>query len=105
MNTSHKGMLSVGAIVVILAGVVVSPAGATTIDQDFVISGPGEGLCRIASIEFFTPGSSRRPRFETVVVCGNQTKTVHYRSNHTDYKITEAVGAQPVTPIVPFDAP
>jgi len=62
MNTSHKGMLSVGAIVVILAGVVVSPAGATTIDQDFVISGPGEGLCRIASIEFFTPGSSRRPR-------------------------------------------
>ena len=78
-----KGVLSAGAIGMILAGTLAPPASAATIERDFTVTSPGDGWCSTLSIEFFTPGSKQVPRHESITACGNQKKTVHYRSNLT----------------------
>ena len=89
MKTSLKGVLSAGAIGMILAGTLAPPASAATIERDFTLS-----------IEFFTPGSKQVPRHESITACGNQKKTVHYRSNHTRYTVSQTdFRNHPVIPV------
>ena len=88
MKTSLKGVLSAGAIGMILAGTLAPPASAA------------DGWGSTLSIEFFTPGSKEVPRHESITACGNQKKTVHYRSNHTRYTVSQTdFRNHPVIPV------
>ena len=100
MKTSLKGVLSAGAIGMILAGALAPPASAATIERDFTVTSPGDGWCSTLSIDFFTPGSKEVPRHESITACGNQKKTVHYRSNHTRYTVSQTdFRNHPVIPV------
>ncbi|OXT10798.1 hypothetical protein B9K03_08745 [Rothia sp. Olga] len=87
MRKLLKGSLTaVGAGVVLAAGMA-TPANAAGIDSDFYVSAPGEGWCHKIILEFYTPGSSQNPRFETIYACGNHMSVQHFKTIHTHWKI------------------
>ena len=89
MSSSFKGTLMAGAVGIMLASSLATPAKAAVIERDFTVTGPGGRMCRMLDIEFYTPGSSQEPRHEHLVACGNHMTTAHFRSNHTHVKTTE----------------
>ena len=87
MRKLLKGSLTaVGAGVVLAAGMA-TPASAVGIDSNFYASAPGEGWCHKIILEFYTPGSSQNPRFETIYACGNHMSVQHFKTIHTHWKI------------------
>ena len=87
MRKLLKGSLTaVGAGVVLAAGMA-TPANAAGMDSDLSVSAPRAGWCHKISLEFYTPGSSQNPRFETIYACGNHMSVQHFKTIHTHWKI------------------
>lgn len=95
MRKLLKGSLTaVGAGVVLAAGMA-TPANAAGIDSDFYVSAPpGEGWCHVLGIEFYTPGSTQPPRQEFLAACGNERAVLHFKSNHTNWRIASNENVQ-----------
>ena len=73
MKKSLKGAITAGAVGIILAGGLASPASAAAgIDSNFYVTGPGPG---------------QHPRHEIMTKCGTGKLVRHYKSAHTHWRI------------------
>ena len=88
MKNSLKGAITAGAVGIILAGGLASPASAAAgIDSNFYVTGPGPGQCHEITLEFYMPGSGQHPRHEIMTKCGTGKLVRHYKSAHTHWRI------------------